>query len=561
MNVVIYARFSSHSQTEQSIDGQLRVCKEYAERNKLNIIGEYIDRATTGTNADRPEFQKMIDASYKKEFEQILVYKFDRFSRNKYDNVVYKHKLSQNGVKVVSATEIINDTPEGALMEGLLEMFAEMYSKDLSQKVKRGIRESVLKGNFIGGHILYGYKVEDKKIVIDEKTAPAIRYMFEEYANGKSKKQIIRELNEMGYKTAQGKPITFTSFQNNLSNIKYTGMFDNGELQNENYYPAIISKEIFDKVQIKLAEHKHAPATQKAKIEYLLTGKAFCGYCGAPMVGVSGTSKTSAKHYYYACSTRYKTHTCNKTNERKANLERYVVEQTLDYVLKHEQIENIANGMLEIWNKNSTVIKIKELERKIEKIDKDLDKCFNSFFNADSEELQKRINEKAKSLEIEKKDIQAEINKLKVMQVITYTKDDIKNLLAEFLDGNINDINYQRKIINKFVNTIYIFDDKIAIYYNLFNTRKFTYEEALENIAENEKVLISNTLVRQEEPNPNPCGEIGFFFFQIKLKTAFYAVENHLTMSKGVISCVIESPKRASLTLLQEILIILTSKN
>ena len=509
MNAVIYARFSSHSQTEQSIDGQLRVCREYAERNKINIIGEYIDRATTGTNDNRPEFQRLIADASKKEFEQILVYKLDRFSRNKYDNVVYKHKLAQYGVKVVSATEIINDTPEGALMEGLLEMFAEMYSKDLSQKVKRGIKESILKGNFIGGQILYGYKVEDKKILIDEKTAPAIRYLFEEYANGKSKKQIIRELNEKGYKTNKGKSISYNSFQNNLSNIKYTGMFDNGNLQNENYYPAIISKELFDKVQIKLAEHKHQPATQKAKIEYLLTGKAFCGYCGSSIVGISGTSHTNKQHHYYTCSQRYKNHTCNKKNENKEYLEKYVVEQTLNFVLTKKQIENIANGMLEKWNKNTTAIKIKEYEKQLEKIEKDLDKCFNMFFNADNEEMQKRMNEKSKSLSIEKQDIQEELKKLKLVQVITHTKEDVKNLLAEFLDGNINDIEYQRKIINKFVNSVYIFDDKIAIYYNLFNLRKFTYEEAIENIAENEKVFISNEMLRQEEPYSN----LRFFYF------------------------------------------------
>lgn len=507
MNAVIYARFSSHSQTEQSIEGQLRVCKEYAERNKINIIGEYIDRATTGTNDNRPEFQRMIENASKKEFEQILVYKFDRFSRNKYDSVVYKHKLTQYGVKVISATEIISDTPEGALMEGLLEMFAEMYSKDLSQKVKRGIKESILKGNFIGGQILYGYKVEDKKILIDEKTAPAIRYLFEEYANGKSKKQIIKELNEKGYKTNKGKAITYNSFQDNLSNIKYTGMFDNGNLQNENYYPAIISKELFDKVQLKLAEHKHQPATQKAKVEYLLTGKAFCGYCGSSIVGICGTSHTNKQHRYYACSNRYKKHTCKKSNEIKEYLEKYVVEQTLNFILTKEQIENIANGMLEKWNDNSTNIKIKEYEKKLEKIERDLDKCFDMFFNADNEELQKRMNEKANSLTIEKQDIQEELKKLKLVKIITHTKEDVKKLLAEYLDGNINDINYQRKIINKFVNSVYIFDDKIAIYYNLFNLRKFTFEEATENIAENEKVFISNDMLCHKKRR------IFFFFF------------------------------------------------
>lgn len=489
MNAVIYARYSSSAQTEQSIEGQLRVCREYAERNKLKIIDEYIDRALTGTNDNRPEFQRMIENARKKEFEQILVYKLDRFSRNKYDNVVYKHELSKHGVKVVSATEIISDTPEGAVMEGLLEMFAEMYSKDLSQKVKRGIKESIIKGNFIGGQILYGYKVVDKKILIDEKNAPAIKYLFEEYANGKSKKQIIKELNEKGYTTNKGTPIGRNSLNDNLSNIKYTGIFDNGKLRNESYYPQIISKDLFDRVQMKLAEHKHKPATQKAKIEYLLTGKAFCGNCGYAMVGVSGTGRNGTQHHYYTCSKRWREHSCNKQNEHKDYIEKYVVEQTLNYILTPEQIENIANGVLAEWNKNKTNLKIKELEKQISKIEKEVDKCFTLFYNTDNEDMQKRMNEKANSLTIQKQDLQAELQKLKIAQIITHTKEEIIECLSQYLDGNINDIEYQRKIINKFVNSVYIFDDKIAIYYNLFNNRKFSFDEAKENIEQNEGFL------------------------------------------------------------------------
>lgn len=175
MNAVIYARFSSHTQQEQSIDGQLRVCKEFAKKHGYAVINEYIDRALTGRTDKRPAFLQMIEDAKSKNFQYILVYKLDRFSRNHYDSVLYKYQLKQNEVQVISATEAISNTDEGFLIEGMLEMMAEMYSRDLSQKVKRGIKESILKGNFIGGNILYGYKVENKKILIDENTAPAIR--------------------------------------------------------------------------------------------------------------------------------------------------------------------------------------------------------------------------------------------------------------------------------------------------------------------------------------------------------------------------------------------------
>ena len=118
---VIYARYSCDNQTEQSIDGQLRVCTEYAKNNDILILDTYIDRAMTGTNDNRPDFQRMIKDSAKKNWDYVLVYKLDRFSRNKYETVIHKKTLRDNGVKVLSAMENIPDTPEGIILESLLE--------------------------------------------------------------------------------------------------------------------------------------------------------------------------------------------------------------------------------------------------------------------------------------------------------------------------------------------------------------------------------------------------------------------------------------------------------
>ena len=171
---VIYARFSSHNQTEQSIEGQLRVCYEYAERSGYKVVGEYIDRALTGRSDDRPDFQRMILDSRKKAFQYVIVYKLDRFARNRYDSAIYKHKLKLNGVKVLSAMENIGDNPESIILEAVLEASAEYYSVDLSQKIKRGSRESALKGQFLGGQVPFGYKVVDHQLVINEVKAPII---------------------------------------------------------------------------------------------------------------------------------------------------------------------------------------------------------------------------------------------------------------------------------------------------------------------------------------------------------------------------------------------------
>ncbi len=137
-NVVIYARYSSHGQTEQSIEGQMSECYAFAKRNGYNVVHEYIDRALSGTSDKRVEFQNMIEDSKKKAFKYVLVYQLDRFARDRYDSATYKHKLKKNGVRVISVKENISADASGILMESILEGMAEYYSVELAQKVKRG---------------------------------------------------------------------------------------------------------------------------------------------------------------------------------------------------------------------------------------------------------------------------------------------------------------------------------------------------------------------------------------------------------------------------------------
>ena len=181
---VIYARYSSDSQSEQSIEGQLRVCNEYAKNNNILVLKTYIDRAMTGTNDNRPDFQRMLKDSARKEWIYVICYKLDRFSRNKYETAIHKKELKDNGVKVISATEYIPDTPEAIIFESMLEGYAEYYSAELSQKIRRGNNESRRKGNLTGGRIPYGYKNVNKKAIIIEEQAEVVRYIYEQYAMG-----------------------------------------------------------------------------------------------------------------------------------------------------------------------------------------------------------------------------------------------------------------------------------------------------------------------------------------------------------------------------------------
>ena len=171
MKAVIYARYSCERQTEQSIEGQLRECNDFASQQGITIIGNYIDRAVSGKYDNRDQFQRMIRDSAKGRFEAVIVYKTDRFARNRYDSAMYKAKLKKNGVKVLYAKEHIPEGPEGIILESMLEGMAEYYSAELSQKVIRGMHETAMKCQSTGGNIPLGYKVGyEKKLIVDENT-------------------------------------------------------------------------------------------------------------------------------------------------------------------------------------------------------------------------------------------------------------------------------------------------------------------------------------------------------------------------------------------------------
>jgi site-specific DNA recombinase len=160
---VIYARYSSDNQREESIDGQLRECHAYADAKGIEIVHEYIDRAFSARTDERPDFQKMINDSEGRSFDVVLVWKLDRFSRSRYDSLRYRAVLGKRNIKVISATENISDSPEGILLESVLDGINEYYSADLAQKIKRGNTDNVLEGKWNGGRPAYGYRTENQR--------------------------------------------------------------------------------------------------------------------------------------------------------------------------------------------------------------------------------------------------------------------------------------------------------------------------------------------------------------------------------------------------------------
>ena len=196
MTAVIYARYSSDNQREESIEGQIRECTAYAEKNGITVVKHYIDRALSAKTDNRPDFQQMIKDSEKRLFDIVLVWKLDRFARNRYDSAHYEYQLERNHVKLVSATEPISDSPAGIMVKSMLTGMAEYYSAELSEKVVRGMTENVLKGKYNGGTIPIGFKVDEEKFFqIDPLKAPFVVEAFQRYNDGATMKELMNWLN------------------------------------------------------------------------------------------------------------------------------------------------------------------------------------------------------------------------------------------------------------------------------------------------------------------------------------------------------------------------------
>lgn len=465
MNVVIYARYSSHSQTEQSIEGQIAICQEYAKRNNYTIIGEYIDRALTGTNDNRPQFRKMIEDSNKKIFNGVLVYQLDRFARNRYDSAMYKNKLKKNNVRVFSAKENISDDASGILMESVLEGMAEYYSAELSQKVRRGMKINAEKCLFNGGTVPLGFKIdENKKFQIDESQAKIVRKIFSMYKNGDKTIEIINYLNERNIKTCLGNKFNKNSISKMLKNKRYIGTYTYNDIEIKNGIPQIIDNETFEAVQERMKITKKAPAKEKAKTGYLLTTKLFCGTCNEMMIGVSGTSKTKKLHHYYSCNGKRK-HICNRKDIKKELLENRIVEETRN-ILTNENIERIAQKIFEYTEKAKDNTNVTELEKQLKENEKQKNNLFDSLKICEIDSIRKSIFEEMSKMEEERKRIERNI----LIEKNSNFDISIAELKAFFLNirkYSTNNMLHKKLLINSFINKIYIYDDHITIIYTV----------------------------------------------------------------------------------------------
>lgn len=534
-NAVVYARYSSHRQGEQSIEGQLAAAYKYARDNNLHIIHEYIDRAMTGRNDNREQFQEMLKDTSKKQFSVIIVWKIDRFGRNREEIAFNKHKCKKNGVKVVYVAENVPDSPEGVILESVLEGMAEYYSLQLSQNIRRGNRASAEKCQSTGGNRPLGYKTDPvtKKFVIDPDTAPTVRKIYDMYAKGLTCAEIITELNAQGLRTLRGGKFTKNSLHTVLKNEKYIGVYSyKDEIRIEGGVPAIIDKDTFDKVQEMLKINRRAPAHTWSRATYLLTDKLFCGHCGSNMVGESGTSKTGAKHNYYICTKRKREHACDKKAVRQEWIETLVKEKVLEILDNPEIFNFIVEAVWEyhLKEKEDTdyITGLKKQLTEVEKAQANLLKAIEAgIFNAATKS---RMDE----LDAQRQDLMDAIAGAELSMEFEISKDYIKFFLSELRDNSRKDPECVKTLIDTFVNAVFVYDDKVTITFNYSGDNRTITLAEIDAAENSDSVRMQCVMDHQMQKSPL-CS--GLFLFMCTKNVRIHFIE--ITMLTPLITVVI----------------------
>ena len=471
MKAVIYARYSCDHQREESIEGQLRECKEYAEKNNITVIGSYIDRAMSAKTDNRPQFQQMIKDSAKQIFDAIIVWKLDRFARNRYDSAHYKAQLRKNGVKVVSATEVISEGAEGIILESVLEGFAEYYSAELSEKVIRGMKENALKCQWNGSPVPIGYVIDDKKhYQLNPLTAPFVKDAFEMYAAGKMVKDIVEYMNSKGVKSSYNKPLTKTTVTAMLKNTKYRGQYKFMDVVIEDGVPRIVTDELFQKAQDRLAKNKQSRSRFKAKVEYFLSTKMVCADCGAMMVGESGTSKNGTIYNYYKCSNVKKRKGCHKSSIKKELAEELVLNKVMTEMFTDDMIEDIADSVMALQKRENTAVPL--LKQQLAEVEKGIENMLNAM---QAGILTKSTKKRLDDLEAQKEKLEIDIMREELQEKVL-TRDKIVFWLRKMKDLDLAQDDNKRILIDTFVNSIQVFDDRLIV---SFNNREGVSEIAL----------------------------------------------------------------------------------
>ena len=460
---VAYARYSSAGQRDVSIDQQLADIRAFARREGYKIVHEFADHAKSGfkNTSARSAFQSMMASAESGTFDTVISWKVDRFGRNREEAALFKGRLRRFGVKVVYAMEPIPDGSAGVLLEGMLEATAEWYSRQLSENVTRGMSDNARRCLYNGTRVLgYTHDLEGHYVIQPEEAA-VVRDIFSLYRSGCSAAMVARDLNAKGLTSSSGKPFSPQGILRIIGNERYTGVYLWGDVRTPGGMPTIISQTDFEEAQH--MKKKTARHVEQGAVDYLLTGKAFCGCCGAAMVGDSGTSKSGARHHYYSCYNRKHSKTCGKKTISKDLLETTVIGYVLDHVLSDAEIDRTIEAIMKLQAEEMKKSPLAAMESEYSEILKQIDNINNAI--AAGIWSSSTVG-KLKALEASADSLQDSIAMLRYSQTQLMDRDRVRFFLHRFTRGDRNDPLLRRQIIETFINAVYVYDDHLLIVVN-----------------------------------------------------------------------------------------------
>ncbi len=468
-NAICYYRYSSSAQRDASIEQQQEEAVKYAKSHGLTIIREYIDRAITGTREDRVEFNLMLQEVTKLKPAYLIVWKTDRLSRDEYDAPIAKKILRDRGVKIIYVAEPIpdDDEPSRILLEKILEGVAASYIASHKQNVQRGMDYNAERCLY-NGIKLIGYRGEpEKPYEIDPDTAPIVERIYNEYADGTPMQKVAASLNEQGIKTSAGGHFTINSLRRILANRSYIGEYSWGKFTTPGGMPRIISDELFERVQARLAANKHGGKGAKKKLDpeapiadYWLSGHLFCGKCGESMQGISGTGKTNLTHYYYSCK-GHRQHKCDARNKPKAPVERIVL-HALDEIIHDPAYRlEIANMCYERYLRDmddggameaAIKARLHETETALNNIMKAIEAgIFNATTGKRMEELEVTRDQLEDALRLEQAKKQCQLTPHTILKYL------------DSLDGDLSDPQARDRLLDEYVARVLVDEQKVTV--------------------------------------------------------------------------------------------------
>ncbi len=463
---VIYARFSSHNQRDESIEQQVNECNTYAKANGIKIIEVYADTARSGRSDRRPQFQRLKNDAKKGTFGVILSYKSNRIARNMLNAMNFENEMDKLGIDVLYAKEEFGNNAAGRFALRTMMNVNQFFSENMGEDIKRNQADNALNCR-ANGPASYGYKTgKDGKFTIDEETAPIVREIFSRIACGDPFVEIANDLNARGIRTRQGNTWGKSSFATIINNERYIGTYIFNDVRIEGGMPQIITKELFYKVQNVLKNKKNPQGRKRNNNVYALTGKLFCGECKSHMIGMSGTSKSGDLHHYYVCNDKRSGGSCTKTNVRQDYIEKEIARAIKDNILQPNVINWIADIVEEYQKKQKNNHDLLAMESRLQEVKK---ASTNMLIAIEQGIITQLTKQRLIELETEQSQIKEQIATIK-SRFITVSRDEVITWLESFKNGDINDKEYQTDLIKAFLRKAYLFDDrKVKLILDLFD--------------------------------------------------------------------------------------------